>query len=51
MGLAADAVGLRLALGLPATCYLFIAYYGWYCRGHAAIHSAPEERRAAAAAH
>jgi MFS transporter, FHS family, L-fucose permease len=31
-GLTADAVGLRLALIVPALCYVFIAGFGWYAR-------------------
>jgi FHS family L-fucose permease-like MFS transporter len=31
-GYAADAAGLRLALAVPALCYLLILAFGWYAR-------------------
>jgi len=31
-GYAADVSGLRLALGVPAVCYLLILAFGWYAR-------------------
>jgi len=31
-GFAADAAGLRLALAVPALCYVLILAYGWYAR-------------------
>jgi FHS family L-fucose permease-like MFS transporter len=31
-GYVADVSGLRLALAVPALCYLLILAYGWYAR-------------------
>ena len=31
-GYSADAAGLRLALAVPALCYLLILVFGWYAR-------------------
>jgi FHS family L-fucose permease-like MFS transporter len=31
-GYAADVAGLRLALAVPALCYLLILAFGWYAR-------------------